>query len=362
LLALATTHEFNFLLFGKISVPPVGPSQFRAGFTGSSDWHESSLPDPRGDILKGIATTYNRGHHRFALLLAGWTFVLIIAGALVTSNDAGLSVPDWPTSFGSWYKIPRLVGGVKFEHTHRMIAQVAGLLTIAMAVWTWRSEKRRWLRYLALAALGIVIAQGILGGITVLFYLPPAVSSAHAALAQTFFCIAAAMAVVTGRKWVQEQPKVEFDSRKPSLFTLTMLSIFVLYVQLILGAMFRHHGLSWWPHVLHAVIVSFVLAWTAVRALSLYSHIQSVRQPAILMLSLVITQLCLGFTAFLTRVAWGKDAVQPELPMVVSTVAHVAVGALLLATTVILAIQVWIHVPVAFEERLPQAQRDPSAA
>lgn len=288
--------------------------------------------------------------------------MLIIAGALVTSNDAGLSVPDWPTSFGSWYKIPKLVGGVKFEHSHRMIAQGAGLLTIILAVWTWRSEKRRWMRTLGFFALGTVIAQGILGGITVLFYLPPAVSSAHAALAQTFFCIAVAMAIFTGQKWVEEQPRIEFDPRRPSLFTLTLLSIFVLYVQLILGAMFRHHGLSWWPHVVHAGVVSFVLAWTAVRALSVYSHIEAVRRPAILMLSLVIAQLCLGFTAFLTRVAWGRDAVQPEIPMIISTVAHVAVGALLLATTVVLAIQVWRHVPVAFEERLPEAERNPSVA
>ena len=315
-----------------------------------------------GTSLKAIETPYNRGHHRLAIILAAWTFLLIIAGALVTSNDAGLSVPDWPTSFGSWYKIPKLVGGVKFEHTHRMIAQVAGLLTIVMAIWTWLAEKRRWVRVLGFAALGTVIAQGVLGGITVLFYLPPAVSSAHAALAQTFFCIAVAMAVFTGRKWVEEQPRVEFDQRRPSLFILTLLSVFVLYVQLVLGAMFRHHGLSWWPHVAHAGVVSFVLAWTAVRALLVYSHIEAVRKPAILMLSLVIAQLCLGFTAFLTRVAWGRDAVQPEFPMVISTVAHVAVGALLLATAVILAIQVWRHVPVAFEERLPQVQRDPSAA
>ena len=135
-------------------------------------------------VLKFIARPYNQGHHRFAVTLASWTFLLLIAGALVTSNDAGLSVPDWPTSFGSWYKIPKLVGGVRFEHIHRMIAQVAGLLTLILAIWTWRVEKRRWLRILALAAVGTVIAQGILGGLTVLFYLPPAISSAHAALAQ----------------------------------------------------------------------------------------------------------------------------------------------------------------------------------
>ena len=120
--------------------------------------------------------------------------------------------------------------------------------------------------------------------------------------------------------------------------------------------------MSWWPHVLNAVIVAFVLAWTAIRAISVYSNIEAVRRPAIVMLSLLIAQLCLGFTAFLTRVAWGQNAVQPELPMVVSTVAHVAVGALLLATTVVLAIQVWRHVPVAVKERIPQAQRSASVA
>jgi len=243
-----------------------------------------------------------------------------------------------------------------------MLAGSLVTLTLAIVVWTLIVERRRWMRWLAVGAFCTVIAQAILGGLTVLFFQPPAVSTAHAAVAQTFFCIAVVIALFTGRRWVEEQPRVEFDQRRPSLFTLTLLSIFVLYVQLILGGMFRHHGLSWWPHVLHAVVVSFVLAWTAVRALTVYSNIDAVRRPAILMLSLMIAQLCLGFTAFLTRVAWGKDAVQPEFPMVVSTVAHVAVGALLLATTVILAIQVWRHVPVAFEERLPEAQRDPSAA
>jgi len=290
------------------------------------------------------------------------TLLLIVAGALVTSNDAGLSVPDWPTTFGSFYKMPHMVGGVKFEHGHRMVAEFVGLLTIVLAIWTWRAERRRWLRMLSVAALGTVIVQGILGGLTVLFLLPPAISSAHAAVAQTFFCIAVCIAMFTGQKWVEEPPPVEFDTRRPTLFTLTLLSIFVLYVQLILGAMFRHKGMSWWPHVVHAGVVAVVLTWTAVRALSVYSKVEAVRRSAMVMLSLLITQLCLGFTAFLTRVAWGKDSLQPEFPMVISTVAHVAVGALLLATTVVLAIQVWRHVPVAFEERVPGTERTPQAA
>jgi heme a synthase len=305
------------------------------------------------------------------------TLVVITAGALVTSNDAGLSVPDWPTSFGYLLKVPHFVGGVRYEWSHRMVAGTLGMLTLAIAIWTLLVERRRWLRWLAIGALCTFIAQATLGGMTVLFFQPPWLSTAHATMAQTFFCIAVAIALFTGRKWVevrqeedrseknraqQGQPRVDFDSRWPSLFTLTLLSIFVLYVQLILGGMFRHHGMSWWPHVLNAVTVSFVLAWTAVRALSVYSRIEAVRRPAIVMLSLLIAQLCLGFTAFLTRVAWGRDTAQPEFPMVAATVAHVAVGALLLATTVVLAIQVWRHVPVASAEALPQAQGDVSAA
>jgi len=309
-----------------------------------------------------VALPYNRAHHRFAVFTAGATFLLIIAGALVTSNDAGLSVPDWPTSFGSLYKIPHLVGGVRFEHTHRMIAQFVGFLSIVLAIWTWRADRRRWMKYLGVTALGVVIAQGILGGLTVLFYLPPAISSAHAALAQTFFCVAVLIAIFTGQRWMEEAPRVDVDEQRPNLFILTLLSIFVLYVQLILGALFRHHGLSWWPHVVNSGTVAIVLSWTAVRALSQYSKIDPVRRPAITMLSLLIAQLCLGFVAFLTRVAWGHDALQPELPMVISTVAHVAVGALLLATTVVLAAQVWRHVPMPLAERLPRREGKPVAA
>ncbi|HZW94363.1 MAG TPA: COX15/CtaA family protein [Candidatus Eremiobacteraceae bacterium] len=312
--------------------------------------------------MKAIPAKYNSAHHAFAVFTACATLVVITAGALVTSNDAGLSVPDWPTSFGYLVKVPHFVGGVRYEWSHRMVAGTLVTLTLAIALWTLLVERRRWLRWLAVGAFCTVIAQAILGGLTVLFFQPPWISTAHATVAQTFFCIAVAIALFTGRKWVEEQPRVEFDSRRPSLFTLTLLSIFVLYVQLILGGMFRHHGMSWWPHVVHAVIVSFVLAWTAVRALSVYSKIEAVRRPAIIMLSLLIAQLCLGFTAFLTRIAWGRNAAQPELPMVAATVAHVAVGALLLATTVVLAIQVWRHVPVAFEERVPGTQRNVSAA
>jgi cytochrome c oxidase assembly protein subunit 15 len=311
--------------------------------------------------LKTTSTPYNRTHHAFAVFTACATFLLIIAGALVTSNDAGLSIPDWPTSFHT-FKVPTLTGGIRYEWSHRAIAGSIICLTVSIAIWTWVADRRRWMKWLGIAALGTVLAQAVLGGLTVLLLQPPWVSTAHATVGQTFFCIAVCIAMFTGRQWVEEVPRIEFDARRPSLQTLTWLSIFVLYVQLVLGGMFRHHGMSWWPHVLNAVFVAIVLAWTSIRALVVYSKIDSVRITAITMLSLLITQLCLGFVAFLTRVEWGRNAVQPELPMVVSTVAHVAVGALLLATAVVLAIQVWRHVPIALKERVPQGEQKAIAA
>jgi heme a synthase len=329
--------------------------------TARLDSCQSVVPiDPRSKSLKALATPYNRAHHRFAVFTACATFVLIVAGALVTSNDAGLSIPDWPTSFGS-FSVPPLRGGIRYEWSHRAIAGSIVLLTISIAAWAWLTDRRRWMKWLGVGALCTVITQAILGGLTVLLLQPPWVSSAHAAVAQTFFCIAVLIAIFTGRKWVEEVPHVEFDISRPSLRALTLLSIFVLYVQLILGAMFRHHGMSWWPHVLNSSVVAFVLTWTAIRALSQFSKIEAVRRPAVIVLSLVIAQLCLGFVAFMTRIAWGRDAVQPELPMVISTVAHVALGALLLASTVVLAVQVWRHVAMPLARPVTRRER-PMAA
>jgi heme a synthase len=274
-------------------------------------------------------------------LVAGATFLLLIAGALVTSNDAGLSVPDWPTSFGSLYKLPRMVGGVKFEHGHRMVAELVGLLTIILAVWTWRTDRRGWVRKLGVAALATVIAQGILGGITVLFYLPPAVSTAHATLAQTFFCIVVVLALVTGRGWTETPYRKLSESHPLRLTNLATLAAASVYLQLILGAGFRHSGIKLLPHLISAVVVTILVLWTITRVLTNYGSVAALRRPAVALMALLVTQLGLGFTAYLTRVQWGQDAVQPETPMVVSTVAHVAVGALVLAAAVVLALQSW---------------------
>jgi cytochrome c oxidase assembly protein subunit 15 len=273
---------------------------------------------------------------------------LIVAGALVTSNEAGLAVPDWPTSFHT-FRMPRMVGGVLYEHGHRMMAGFTILLTLGITVFTLAADRRGWMKKLAMGAFATIIVQAILGGITVLNLLPPAVSTAHAVVGQTFFCIAVAIALLTGRKFTGEVEKTAVDRRKPTLIGLTLLSVLVLYVQLALGGMFRHNGMSWEPHVFNAVVVAIVLTWTSIRVLSYYSQVEALRKPAITMLALVMAQLCLGFVSFLTKVIWGRDAVQPMPMMVWSTVAHVAVGALLLATAVVLAIQAWRHVPVLSE-------------
>ena len=300
--------------------------------------------------MKPVSTPFNQGFHRFAVFTACATFILIIAGALVTSNDAGLSVPDWPTSYGHVLRLPPWIGGIRYEHSHRMIAGFTIFLTASIALWTFRADRRRWMKALALGALGTIIVQAVLGGMTVLKFLPPAISSAHAAVGQTFFCIAVAIAIFTGKQWVEEPPQTVADEHHPSLLTLSLLSILVLYVQLILGAMFRHHGMPWWPHVLNALLVALLLTWTGIRALVSFSRVDAIRRPAVLLLFLLMIQLCLGFAAFLTRVIWGADAPQPESAMVLSTVAHVAVGALLLATTAVLTLQVWRHVPATLKD------------
>jgi len=303
--------------------------------------------------LKSETALYHAWHHRIAVFVACATLIVIIAGALVTSEDAGLSVPDWPTSYGHLIRLPPWVGGIVYEHSHRMIAWFTGLCTIVIAFWTWFVDRRGWMKALAFGALGTIVAQGILGGMTVLHFLPPAISTAHATVAQTFFCIAVAIAVFTGRRWVEELPQPVADNGHPKLLVLCLYSMFILYVQLILGAMFRHHGMPWWPHVVNALSVALILTWTGVRALLQFPRIDAIRRPAVLLLFLLMIQLFLGFAAFLTRVVLIPGSAQPEFSMVFSTVAHVAVGALLLATAAVLTLQVWRYLPAHQERQVP---------
>jgi cytochrome c oxidase assembly protein subunit 15 len=284
-----------------------------------------------------------------------------VAGGLVTSNNAGLAVPDWPTSFGHLFKIPKMIGGVKFEHGHRMIAEFVGLLTIIAAAWTWVVDKRRWMRMLTIGAVLGVIVQGVIGGIGVRLMLPPWVSSLHAAFGQTMFCALAAIAVFTGRSW-QVEPKetIARKDARPLLRHCWMLIGF-LYLQLILGAAFRHVWTKWgpsgsnhwpahkiihvflYPHILNALLVAGLLLYVSLRALTRHSSIPHLRRPALWMLLLLIAQLLLGIGAYVVRVVQGVNESQPTMSLVAVTVAHLAVGALILALAVVLTIQAYRH-------------------
>src|SRR6266404_5033268 len=179
----------------------------------------------------------NKGVHRFALLVACATFFLIIAGAMVTSHDAGLATSDWPLSNGQVF--PKMVGNLFWEHGHRLVATSVGLLTIALYIYLFRKERRSWVRRLGLFGLIAVVAQGLLGGLTVKLMLPLAVSAAHATLAQLFFCTTVSLAVFTSRSWMQEKSRLEEKGIVP-IRRLCSAAAVTIFFQLTLGATLRH--------------------------------------------------------------------------------------------------------------------------
>ncbi len=276
----------------------------------------------------------NRGVHRFAVFTAACTFLLLIAGALVTSNDAGLAVPDWPLSYGSL--LPPMVGGIFWEHGHRMIAGFVGILTIGLAVWLWRVEPRPWVRKFGFAALGFVIAQAILGGITVRFYLPPPISAAHATLAQLFFVTVIGIAFFTSNWWQSGQPQME-DSGSPRLRSLAVATSAVIFLQLILGAAFRHNAFGIIPHLIGAVVVTAMILWTGFIVHARVRSVQPLRRTNRLLQALLGIQLLLGGSAYWAILA-SRAEPQPLPLYVVLTVAHVAVGALTLGASVLLTL------------------------
>lgn len=297
---------------------------------------------------------YHPWLHRYAAFVACCTFLLIIAGALVTGNDAGLSVPDWPTSFGS-FRMPRMVGGVKFEHSHRMIAGTVGILTVLLAIWIWRQDSRRWVRWVGFAAVMAVLAQALLGGITVLWYLPVAISTAHATLGQIFFCLAASLAFFTSADWKWSENKAE-DPSWPSMHLLTVVTTGAILLQLILGALYRHspHGLMITyppptsepalsnvpiaPHIVGACVVTLLVGWVVATILMRFSKQPGLLHPALLLGGLLVAQLFLGMGSYMMKMA-ARDAPQPLQPVVDITTAHVTVGALLLVTSLYLTYQ-----------------------
>jgi heme a synthase len=278
----------------------------------------------------------NRTLHAFAVFTACCTFLLIIAGALVTGNDAGLAVPDWPLSYGSL--TPPMVGGIFYEHGHRMVASFVGFLTIILAVWLWKKDHRPFVRGLGWIALAVVVTQGILGGITVLFFLPAPISVAHACLAQAFFCIVCSLALLTSESWKRRAASITDDLKCVSMRQLSVWTTVSVYGQLILGAALRHSkaGLLW--HVLGAFLVTFLVIWTVARIYKYYASLAPLFHSAMILAILLAAQLSLGVGSYLVRLGSRED-VQPGGLMVAVTTAHVATGAAVLVTSLFLTLQ-----------------------
>lgn len=281
--------------------------------------------------------------HRYAVTLAVCTLLLVVAGASVTSNQAGLSVPDWPLSYGQ--VMPQMIGGVLFEHGHRMVATFVGLLTIGLAIWLTVAERRKWMKTLGWIALGAVIVQGLLGGLTVLLLLPPAVSVSHACLAQLFFSTTVAIAVFTSRSW-QDGPELVRDYGTPSLRSLAMIVPVLLLLQVALGAAFRHGAMTVMAHVIGAMVVAPAALIVCAFVMHQFPEHRALHKSAVALLSITVAQVALGIGAYMARL----NAEKSPLVMVIVTVAHVATGALTLASSVVLAIEVRRNVTAPLRE------------
>jgi len=292
---------------------------------------------------------HSRGLYRFAQVTVVSVFMLIFAGGLVTSTGSGLSVPDWPLSFGKIW--PEMTGGVFYEHGHRTIATGVGILTVVLAIWLWKIETRRWLRNLGFLAVIAVIAQGVLGGLTVLLKLPPAVSVSHATLAQSFFCLVIIIAMALSPSWNKMKETGNNTEATSSVPKLTMIAAIAVFVQLILGATMRHLGaglaipdfplalgkvippldnhlvLIHFMHRVGAVVVAALIIITAASIHARHRDLPQLTKPASILSVLVLVQIGLGGATVLTL----KNAH--------TTTTHVAVGALILGISVFLAVR-----------------------
>jgi cytochrome c oxidase assembly protein subunit 15 len=292
-----------------------------------------------------MKTSYHPGVHRFAVFTTCWTVLLLIAGALVTSNEAALSVPDWPRSYGTW--LPPMVGGVLYEDSHRKIAGVLAVLTVILAILIWIKEDRRWLRWFAVIAVGGIVAQAILGGQVVIQLLHYWLPVAHACFAQIMFGAILSIAVFTSKWWVSDRPQLE-DRRSPSIHSLALLNAVVIFLQMFLGAGFRHKDIPIWPHAAGSLAVLATVVWTAVVLRKRFEHSRELTKMRILLHSIFGLQFLLGIGAYWSRISTA-DAPQPMRVMVILTVTHTVVGALLLAVSILTILLCYRLVPRAGE-------------
>jgi cytochrome c oxidase assembly protein subunit 15 len=291
-----------------------------------------------------MASTYNPGVHRFSVFVVFWTVLLFVAGALVTSKDAALSVTDWPTSHGTMVPpLSSLQGGDLFEFSHRAVAGGLGILVLILALLLWVRESRVWLRWLGFVAVLGVVVQAVLGGqvvIRLLHYWLPVI---HACFAQIVFAAVLGIAVFTSKWWVSERPQLE-DSGSPSIHTLTTLNAAVIYLQVILGAGFRHKDIPIWPHMAGALLVMGMVIWTAVALRKRFEKSRELSKARILLHAIFGTQFLLGLAAFWSRRSTA-DAPQPMPVMVTLTVIHTVVGAILFAFSVLIVLMCYRLVP-----------------
>jgi heme a synthase len=292
-----------------------------------------------GTFLKKMPETTNNesaitpGLHRFAFATSACTVLLLMAGALVTSNDAADSVPDWPLAYGKI--IPPLVGGIRYEYAHRLMAGTVAILTLVLAILLARSGSR-FFRNLGFAALILVIAQAVLGGMRVLFHNPALTATIHAILAQIFFITVVSLSLFTSRWWNSAPPKLD-DPASPPLRTLSAITAAAIFVQLILGAGFRHGAFGILPHIIGAFVVLFLSIWTSRTVRVRFGSVKQLRRWGVLLMAFIGSQFLLGIAAYWAVVQEIK-AQQPNTTYVILTVAHVLVGALTLAASVVLAL------------------------
>jgi heme a synthase len=288
-----------------------------------------------------MKATFHSGVHKFALFVVAWAVLLLCAGALVTSEDAALAVPDWPLSYGSI--TPPMVGGIAYEHSHRVIAVILGLLIIPLSILLWWKDERPVVRWLGVAAVGGVILQGILGGLTVLKLLHYWFPVMHACLAQIMFVTLVSIAVVTSRWWVSERPQYE-DKASPAIHTVVILNAAAIFLQIALGAAFRHKYSPVTPHVIWAMGVMLVASWTATQLRKRFSNSPEISRIRAILHGIVGVQLLLGLGALWTRIR-SVDDPQPMPAVVITTVVHTVFGAVLFAVSILVVLFCYRLVP-----------------
>ena len=275
---------------------------------------------------------------RFAFITVGATFLLLTIGGIVSSKGVGMAVPDWPTTFGEnmfTFPFSKMVGGVFYEHSHRLMGSLVGFLTMGLTFLIWWKEERRWLKWLSVVALISVIFQGIIGGLRVI-EISTYYAVAHGAFAHLFFALIVSITLFLTDFWRESGS----DTPNEDHATLRKLSIYTsitIYIQLILGAIYRHTGDLLWLHLLFAFVVTVLLFILTDSVSKKIGEITFLKKVSILLGALIIFQLFTGMGAFMVKL-FSPDRLQAP-PMVVGmTLVHVLSGALLFASSVVLTL------------------------